>query len=113
MSSFFHRVKQQMLLQGIPYPSATMSLHLQNYLREVRRAGLAVTNPYLLHIRYEIDKYISSISFPNRIREYELRDDKAFKGTIALKNTNVIERDPIDAPPVFLRALPTSFLSSQ
>lgn len=98
-----------MLLQGIPYPSATMSLHLQNYLREVRRAGLAVTNPYLLHIRYEIDKYISSISFPNRIREYELRDDKAFKGTIALKNTNLIERNPIDPPRLFKGF--TNFLS--
>ena len=61
-----------------------LPLHLQSYLREVRKIDLAVASPYLHHVRYEVGgREYSAIGFPNRAGGYELRDDKIFKGTIA------------------------------
>ncbi len=71
--------------------SEALPLHLQNYLREVRKIDLAVASPYLRHIRYEVGgREYSAIGFPNRAGGYELRDDKTFKGTIAPKDISVI-----------------------
>ncbi|PDP80262.1 mobilization protein [Porphyromonas gingivalis] len=74
--------------------SEVLPLHLQNYLREVRRIDLAVASPYLRHIRYEVGgREYSAIGFRNRAGGYELRDDKTFKGTIAPKDISLIKRD--------------------
>ena len=71
--------------------SEELPLHLQNYLREVRKIDLAVVSPYLRHIHYEVGgREYSAIGFPNRAGGYELRDDKTFKGTIAPKDISVI-----------------------
>ncbi|WP_081962202.1 toprim domain-containing protein [Porphyromonas gingivicanis] len=68
-----------------------LPLHLQSYLREVRKIDLAVASPYLHHVRYEVGgREYSAIGFPNRAGGYELRDDKTFKGTIAPKDISVI-----------------------
>ncbi|ERI83841.1 hypothetical protein HMPREF1981_02598 [Bacteroides pyogenes F0041] len=71
--------------------SEALPLHLQNYLRGVRKIDLAVASPYLRHIRYEVGgREYSAISFANRAGGYELRDDKTFKGTIAPKDISLI-----------------------
>ncbi|PDP58777.1 mobilization protein [Porphyromonas gingivalis] len=76
-----------------------LPLHLQSYLREVRKIDLAVASPYLHHIRYEVGgREYSAIGFPNRAGGYELRDDKIFKGTIAPKDISVIAGQANNAP---------------
>ena len=79
--------------------SEALPLHLQNYLREVRKIDLAVVSPYLRHIRYEVGgREYSAIGFANRTGGYELRDDKTFKGTIAPKDISVIAGQANNAP---------------
>ena len=69
-------------------------MHLQSYLQEVRKINLAVSSSYLRHIRYEVgEQKYSAIGFSNRAGGYELRDDKNFKGTIALKDISLIQGD--------------------
>ena len=76
-----------------------LPLHLQSYLREVRKIDLAVASPYLHHVRYEVGgREYSAIGFPNRAGRYELRDDKIFKGTIAPKDISVIAGQANNAP---------------
>ena len=76
-----------------------LPLHLQSYLREVRKIDLAVVSPYLHHVRYEVGgREYSAIGFPNRAGGYELRDDKTFKGTIAPKDISVIAGQANNAP---------------
>lgn len=76
-----------------------LPLHLQSYLREVRKIDLAVASPYLHHVRYEVgEREYSAIGFPNRAGGYELRDDKIFKGTIAPKDISVIAGQANNAP---------------
>jgi len=76
-----------------------LPLHLQSYLREVRKIDLAVASPYLHHVRYEVGgREYSAIGFPNRAGGYELRDDKTFKGTIAPKDISVIAGQANNAP---------------
>ena len=79
--------------------SEALPLHLQNYLREVRKIDLAVASPYLRYVRYEVGgREYSAIGFPNRSGGYELRDDNAFKGTIAPKDISVIAGREDNAP---------------
>lgn len=79
--------------------SEALPLHLQSYLREVRKIDLAVASPYLRHIRYEVGgREYSAIGFPNRAGGYELRDNKTFKGTIAPKDISVIAGEENNAP---------------
>lgn len=79
--------------------SEELPLHLQNYLREVRKIDLAVASPYLRYVRYEVGgREYSAIGFPNCAGGYELRDDKAFKGTIAPKDISVIAGEANNAP---------------
>jgi hypothetical protein len=79
--------------------SEALPLHLQNYLREVRKIDLAVASPYLRHIRYEVGgREYSAIGFPNRAGGYELRGAKTFKGTIAPKDISVIAGRASNAP---------------
>ena len=76
-----------------------LPLHLQSYLREVRKIDLAVASPYLHHVRYEVGgREYSAIGFPNRAGGYELRDEKTFKGTIAPKDISVIAGQANNAP---------------
>lgn len=76
-----------------------LPLHLQSYLREVRKIDLAVASPYLHHVRYEVGgREYSAIGFPNRAGGYELRDDKTFKGTIAPKDISEIAGQANNAP---------------
>ncbi|CEN35150.1 toprim domain-containing protein [Capnocytophaga cynodegmi] len=79
--------------------SEELPLHLQNYLREVRKIDLAVASPYLRYVRYEVGgREYSAIGFANRAGGYELRDDKTFKGTIAPKDISVIVGEAHNAP---------------
>ncbi|WP_028896754.1 toprim domain-containing protein [Prevotella sp. HUN102] len=79
--------------------SEELPLHLQNYLREVRKIDLAVASPYLRHIRYEVGgREYSAIGFPNRAGGYELRGDKTFKGTIAPKDISVVAGEANNTP---------------
>ncbi|MCF0257652.1 MAG: toprim domain-containing protein [Bacteroides heparinolyticus] len=79
--------------------SEELPLHLQNYLREVRKIDLAVASPYLRHVRYKVGgREYYAIGFPNRAGGYELRDDKTFKGTIAPKDISVIVGEAHNAP---------------
>ena len=79
--------------------SEELPLHLQNYLREVRKIDLVTASPYLHHVRYEVGgREYSAIGFPNRAGGYELRDDKTFKGTIAPKDISVIAGQANNAP---------------
>lgn len=72
--------------------SEELPLHLQNYLREVRKIDLAMASPYLRYIRYEVGgREYSAIGFANRAGGYELRDGKTFKGTIAPKDISLIQ----------------------
>lgn len=72
--------------------SEELPLHLQSYLREVRKINLAVSSSYLRHIRYEVGKReYSAIGFSNRAGGYELRDEKTFKGIIAPKDISLIQ----------------------
>ncbi|MBB6276330.1 hypothetical protein FHS80_001445, partial [Porphyromonas circumdentaria] len=49
------RVEQQPSnVRRILFISEELPLHLQSYLREVRKIDLAVASPYLRHIRYEV-----------------------------------------------------------
>ncbi len=65
--------------------------HLQRYLQEERKIDLSLAKPYLRSVCYEVGgrTYIA-IGFANRAGGYELRDDRHFKGTIALKDISVI-----------------------
>ena len=79
-----------------------LPLHLQSYLREVRKIDLAVASPYLHHVRYEVGgREYSAIGFPNRAGGYELRDDKTFKGTIAPKDISLIQGNTSETPCLF------------
>lgn len=83
----------------ILFISKALPLHLQNYLREVRKIDLAVASPYLRHVRYEVGgREYSAIGFANRAGGYELRDDKTFKGTIAPKDISLIAGEENNAP---------------
>ena len=83
----------------ILFISEALPLHLQSYLREVRKIDLAVASLYLRHVRYEVGgREYSAIGFPNRAGGYELRDDKTFKGTIAPKDISVIAGGANNAP---------------
>lgn len=65
--------------------------HLQQYLQEVRGINLDLAKPYLRAVSYEVGgRAYTAIGFPNQAGGYELRDDKAFKGTIAPKDISVI-----------------------
>ena len=98
--SFFHREAHIGQRRDEQRPNNTrrilsineaLPLHLQSYLREVRKIDLAVASPYLRHVRYEVGgREYSAIGFPNRAGGYELRDDKTFKGTIAPKDISLI-----------------------
>jgi len=78
-------------VRRILFISEELPLHLQSYLREVRKIDLAMASPYLRHIRYEVGgREYSAIGFANRTGGYELRDDKTFKGTIAPKDISVV-----------------------
>ena len=82
--------------------SEELPLHLQNYLREVRKIDLAVASPYLRHVRYEVGgREYSAIGFANRAGGYELRDDKTFKGTIAPKDITPIFTDRAEPVCIF------------
>jgi len=79
--------------------SEALALHLQSYLREIRKINLAMASPYLRHIRYEVGgREYSAIGFSNRAGGYELWDGKTFKGTIAPKNISVISGEANNAP---------------
>lgn len=79
--------------------SEALPLYLQSYLREVRKIDLAVANPYLRHVRYEVGgREYSAIGFANCAGGYELRDDKTFKGTIAPKDISVVAGETNNAP---------------
>lgn len=103
-SSSFHRettitTPNTTSTRRILFISEELPLHLQSYLREVRKIDLAVASPYLRHIRYEVGgREYSAIAFPNRAGGYELRDDKTFKGTIAPKDISVIVGEAYNAP---------------
>lgn len=103
-SSSFHRettitTPNTTSTRRILFISEELPLHLQSYLREVRKIDLAVASPYLRHIRYEVGgREYSAIAFPNRAGGYELRDDKTFKGTIAPKDISMIVGEAHNAP---------------
>ena len=85
-------------LGGKPEGTSVLALSLIHiYLREVRKIDLAVASGYLRHIHYEVGgREYSAIGFPNRSGGYELRDDNAFKGTIAPKDiSDVYKRQPL------------------
>lgn len=102
--SFFHRATTTTATnptstRHILSISEELPLHLQSYLREVRKINLAVSSSYLRHIRYEVGKReYSAIGFSNRAGGYELRDDKTFKGTIAPKDIFVIAGEANNIP---------------
>lgn len=92
--SSFHRVTAPKMTstRRILSISKELPLHLQSYLREVRKIDLAIASPYLRHIRYTVNgREYSAIGFLNRGGGYELRDDKTFKGTIAPKDISLIQ----------------------
>ncbi|MGP1624454.1 toprim domain-containing protein [Bacteroides heparinolyticus] len=97
--SFFHRATTTTATnptstRHILSISEELPLHLQSYLREVRKINLAVSSSYLRHIRYEVgEQEYSAIGFSNRTGGYELRGDKNFKGTIAPKDISLIQGD--------------------
>lgn len=65
--------------------------HLQQYLQEVRGIDLELAKSYLRAVSYEVGgRAYTAIGFPNQAGGYELRDDKAFKGTITPKDISVI-----------------------
>lgn len=73
--------------------------HLQQYLQEVRGIDLELAQPYLRAVSYEVGgRAYTAIGFPNQAGGYELRDDKAFKGTIAPKDISVIRDTDEQAP---------------
>ncbi|MGI6793712.1 toprim domain-containing protein [Bacteroides sp. KG68] len=91
--SFFHRTTTNPTsTRRILSVNEALPLYLQSYLREVRKIDLAVANPYLRHVRYEVGgREYSAIGFANCAGGYELRDDKTFKGTIAPKDISLIQ----------------------
>ena len=65
--------------------------HLQHYLQWERGVDLSLAKPYLHAVSYEVGgRAYTAIGFSNQAGGYELRDDKAFKGTIAPKDISVI-----------------------
>ena len=79
--------------------SEVLPLHLQNYLREIRKIDLVTASPYLRHVRYEVGgREYSAIGFANCAGGYELRDDKTFKGTIAPKDISVVAGETNNSP---------------
>lgn len=71
--------------------SEELPLYLRQYLQEKRGIDLELAKPYLRAITYAIgERTYTAIGFPNRAGGYELRDDKAFEGTIAPKDISVI-----------------------
>lgn len=86
-------------VRRILFISEELPQYLQNYLREVRKIDLAVSSPYLRHIRYEVGgREYSAIGFANCAGGYELRDDKTFKGTIAPKDISVVAGETNNSP---------------
>ena len=75
----------------IPIIGKDLPPHLQQYLQEVRGINLNLAKPCLRAVSYEVGgRAYTAIGFPNQAGGYELRDDKAFKGTIAPKDISVI-----------------------
>ena len=105
--SFFHRATTTTATnptstRHILSISEELPLHLQSYLREVRKIDLAVASPYLRYVRYEVGgREYFAIGFPNRTGGYELRDDKTFKGTIAPKDISLIQGNTSEMPCLF------------
>ena len=98
-SSFHRTTTNPTSTRRILSVNEALPLYLQNYLREVRKIDLAVANPYLRHIRYEVGgREYSAIGFPNRAGGYELRGDKTFKGTIAPKDISVVAGEANNTP---------------
>ncbi|EKY00959.1 hypothetical protein HMPREF9134_01307 [Porphyromonas catoniae F0037] len=65
--------------------------YLQHYLKWERGVDFALAKPYLHAVPYEVgSRAYTAIGFSNQAGGYELRDDKAFKGTIAPKDISVI-----------------------
>ena len=118
--SFFHREAHIEQKRKEQRPSNTrrilsiseeLPLHLQNYLREVRKIDLAMASPYLRRIRYEVGgREYSAIGFANCAGGgYELRDDKTFKGTISPKDISVVAGETNNSPLCIFEGLWTSF----
>jgi len=81
--------------------SDTLPPHLQEYLKKERCIDLEKATPFLKCISYEVrGKRYEAIGFANSSGDYELRDDKTFKGTIAPKDITPIFEDK--AQPVYL-----------
>ena len=105
--SFFHRATTTTATnptstRHILSINEALPLHLQSYLREVRKIDLAVASPYLRHVRYEVGgREYSAIGFANRAGGYELRDGKTFKGTIAPKDISLIQGNTSETPCLF------------
>lgn len=84
--------------------SEELPLHLQQYLQEKRGIAPELAKPYLRGIIYTIgERTYTAIGFPNQAGGYELRDDKAFKGTIAPKDISVVGgiNDSTSEPPTY------------
>lgn len=84
--------------------SEELPLHLQQYLQEKRGIASELAKPYLRGIIYTIgERTYTAIGFPNQAGGYELRDDKAFKGTIAPKDISVVGgiNDSTSEPPTY------------
>lgn len=88
--------------------SEELPLHLRQYLQEERGIDLELAKPYLRAITYAIgERTYTAIGFPNRRGGYELRDDRAFKGTIAPKDISVIEAEDSPTNSINSPLLPT------
>lgn len=71
--------------------SEDLSQDLQDYLTKERGIDLRLATPFLRSIRYEVrGRMYSALGFPNNSGGYELRDSRAFKGTIAPKDITLI-----------------------
>lgn len=82
--------------------SDTLPPHLQDYLTKERCINLEKAMPFLKCISYEVrDRHYQSIGFANLSGGYELRDDKTFKGTIALKDITPIFTDRAEPVCIF------------
>ena len=74
--------------------SDTLPPHLQEYLKKERCIDLEKTTPFLKCISYEVrGRRYETIGFANSSGDYELRDNKIFKGTIAPKDITPIFED--------------------
>lgn len=74
--------------------SDTLPLHLQEYLKKERCIDLEKATSFLKCISYEVrGRRHETIGFANSSGDYELRDNKIFKGTIAPKDITPIFED--------------------